>query len=144
MLIPEDRERARINIQKVLEGAKMAGNEYTALKRDGSTFPIEIHSARIMYDGKATGIRGVIMDMAEKRSLEEEKKKLENHLSQIKRIKALGTLAAGIAHNFNNLLMGIQGNVSLMQMETDTNHPNYERLNRIQKQVFSGEGGDPG
>ncbi len=32
-------------------------------------------------------------------------------------MEAIGTLAGGIAHNFNNLLMGIQGNVSLLLQE---------------------------
>jgi len=53
-------------------------------------------------------------------------------------METLGTLAGGIAHNFNNLLMGIMGNTSLMLLETDSSHPNYERLKNIEKSAQSG------
>jgi CheY-like chemotaxis protein len=53
-------------------------------------------------------------------------------------MEALGTLAGGIAHNFNNLLMGIMGNASLMLYETDRNSRNYERLENIERLVDSG------
>jgi signal transduction histidine kinase len=52
----------------------------------------------------------------------------------------VGTLAGGIAHNFNNLLMGVQGYVSLMLFDIDSNHPNYENLKRIEEQARSGAG----
>jgi CheY-like chemotaxis protein len=53
-------------------------------------------------------------------------------------MEAIGTLAGGIAHNFNNLLMGIQGNISLMLMDTASNHPHMDRLDTIEKLIESG------
>ena len=53
-------------------------------------------------------------------------------------MEALGTLAGGIAHNFNNLLMIIQGNTSLMLLETDPDHPHYDQLTSIEHAVQSG------
>ncbi|MDY6986717.1 MAG: ATP-binding protein [Thermodesulfobacteriota bacterium] len=53
-------------------------------------------------------------------------------------VEALRTLAGGIAHNFNNLNMGIQGNTSLMLFETDAHDPNYERLKTIEALVRRG------
>jgi len=50
-------------------------------------------------------------------------KKLEAQLSQAQKVEAMGTLAGGIAHNFNNFLMGVMGNTSLMLSETDAAHP---------------------
>jgi len=67
-----------------------------------------------------------------------EKKLLESQLLQARKMEAIGTLAGGIAHNFNNLLMGIQGNTSLMILDTNANHPHYERLTNIEKSVQSG------
>jgi two-component system cell cycle sensor histidine kinase/response regulator CckA len=58
---------------------------------------------------------------------------MEGNLQQEQNLEALKTLAGGIAHNFNNLNMGIQGNTSLMLLETDPRHPNYEKLKRIEK-----------
>ncbi len=67
-----------------------------------------------------------------------EKKRLEVQLQQARKMEAVGTLAGGIAHNFNNLLMGIQGNCALMLSSIDTTHPHYENLKNIEKQVKSG------
>lgn len=65
-------------------------------------------------------------------------KQLEEQLHLAQRMEALGTLAGGIAHNFNNLLTGIMGNASLMLLNTDPAHPHYERLKGIEKLVDSG------
>lgn len=63
---------------------------------------------------------------------------MEGNLQQEQKLEALKTLAGGIAHNFNNLNMGIQGNASLMLLETDPAHPNFEKLKRIEKLVQKG------
>ncbi len=68
---------------------------------------------------------------------EKEKKKIEVRLLQAQKIETIGTLVGGIAHNFNNLLMGIQGYTSLMLFETDPANPNYARLKNIEEMVKS-------
>jgi two-component system cell cycle sensor histidine kinase/response regulator CckA len=65
-------------------------------------------------------------------------KQLEEQLHLAQRMEALGTLAGGIAHNFNNLLTGIMGNASLMLINTDPAHPYHERLKAVEKLVDSG------
>jgi len=82
-------------------------------------------------EGNPAGFRGIIRDITEK-------KLLESQLLQAQKMEAIGTLAGGIAHNFNNLLMSIQGNTSLMLLGTNANHPHYERLTNIEKSVQSG------
>jgi PAS domain S-box-containing protein len=67
-----------------------------------------------------------------------EQKRIEAQLSHIHKMETIGTLAGGIAHDFNNLLTGIQGNASLMLLETEPSHPYYDRLKSIEKQVQSG------
>ncbi len=46
-----------------------------------------------------------------------ERKRMEAHLQQGEKMKAIATLAGGIAHEFNNALCGITGNIELMQMD---------------------------
>ena len=60
----------------------------------------------------------------------QEKRILEAQLHQAQKMEAIGTLAGGIAHDFNNLLMGIQGNASLVLLNTDSGHPHSRRLKR--------------
>jgi PAS domain S-box-containing protein len=65
-------------------------------------------------------------------------KKMEAELFHAQNMEAVATLAGGIAHAFNNILMGIQGYTALMISETKADHPAYSRLKRIEKQVKSG------
>ena len=67
-----------------------------------------------------------------------ELKELQKQFQQAQKLEAIGTLAGGIAHNFNNLLMGIQGNATLMLADTNPNHPHYGKLKTIQKLVKNG------
>jgi two-component system cell cycle sensor histidine kinase/response regulator CckA len=87
------------------------------------------------------GIQGIVLtvrDITERKRAEEEKKVLQERLQQVDKMESIGTLAGGIAHNFNNLLMGIQGYASMALMHLDPSNPNYERLKRIEQQVQSG------
>jgi signal transduction histidine kinase/CheY-like chemotaxis protein len=104
--------------------------KYKLLTGLSNTAAIAIENARLF--------EAVKKELFERKRAEEEKKKLEVQFRYAQKMEALGTLAGGIAHNFNNFLMGIQGNVSLMLLETDPNHPNYKRLKNIEKLIDSG------
>ncbi|MBW2644090.1 MAG: response regulator, partial [Deltaproteobacteria bacterium] len=67
-----------------------------------------------------------------------EQKKLEAQIRQSQKMEAIGTLAGGIAHDYNNLLMGILGNASLISFDFDSSHPYYSKLKNIEKYVKSG------
>lgn len=64
-----------------------------------------------------------------------EAKQLEIQLQKAQKMESLGTLAGGIAHNFNNVLMGIQGRASLMLMDRDSSHPDFSHLKGIEEYV---------
>ncbi|UCE35513.1 MAG: response regulator [Deltaproteobacteria bacterium] len=95
-----------------------------------NTAAIAIENARL-YDA-------LKQELAERERAEKEKAQLEAQFQHAQKMEALGTLASGIAHNFNNILMGIQGYASLMLMDIDSAHPHYKRLKGIEQQVQSG------
>lgn len=72
MIVPEDRERAKINISKVFSKKDTSFNEYTAIRKDGSTFPVIIFSSAVYNNEKAVGVRGIIVDITERKALEEQ------------------------------------------------------------------------
>lgn len=109
MIVPDDRERAARNIAQIIGGEKQGGNEYRAQTRDGAIFPVIIHSTPIIREGAPVGLRGIVIDITERRRLEEEVRRAHN-------LESLGLLAGGIAHDFNNILTGITGNLGLLRM----------------------------
>lgn len=77
MIAPRDRKRAGENMRKVIAGQELGLHEYDCLKKDGSVFPILIHSNAIIQDGKPVGMRGFIIDMSAHKQAEEELKESE-------------------------------------------------------------------
>jgi PAS domain S-box-containing protein len=79
---PEDRDRCRSNIELILAGGRSSGNEYTMLRRDGTTFPAMIHSRGIKPEGTITGIRGIVVDISERKKSELALKRSEEKFSR--------------------------------------------------------------
>jgi len=77
-------------------------------------------------------IKGELDDLfSERRRAEKEKEKLEDQLRQAHKMQAIGTLAGGIAHNFNNILSIILGNTELAMEDVLQSNPAQEYLNEI-------------
>ncbi len=83
--------------------------EVTGLRADGTEFPVELTVAR-MGAGPKSQITGFIRDITEQRALAEQ-------LRQSQKLEAIGRLAGGVAHDFNNILMSIMGATDLLLMQ---------------------------
>lgn len=70
MISPEDRDRALTNTQIIMSGKKLGGIEYTATKKDGTEFPVVVHSRCFMKDDLPVGVRGLIIDLTKVKELE--------------------------------------------------------------------------
>jgi PAS domain S-box-containing protein len=92
------------------------------LGKDGKT-KIGLVSARLFKLDEEGIILSITRDITEH-------KKMEQQLQQANKLQALGTLAGGIAHNFNNLLMGIQGHASLIRVRPGA-ASDFELLNHV-------------
>ncbi|MFH1764893.1 MAG: PAS domain S-box protein [Gemmatimonadota bacterium] len=71
MLIPEDRDRAEASLRDRLEGDDPGAVEYTAVRKDGSTLPILFHAALFRIEGRPVGVRGIVIDITERKGAEE-------------------------------------------------------------------------
>jgi signal transduction histidine kinase/ligand-binding sensor protein/CheY-like chemotaxis protein len=56
------------------------------------------------------------------------RKQAEEELHSMQKLQSVGTLAGGVAHDFNNILMGLFGTISLAKDELPPNHPAYKSL----------------
>jgi len=68
-----------------------------------------VYSGQNHFAGKLLLVR----DISERKNAEEARRRLDAQAMQAQKIESLGVLAGGIAHEFNNLLMVIQGNAEL-------------------------------
>jgi PAS domain S-box-containing protein len=107
MIAPEDRELAKANLLARMGSGNLGTLEYLAIKKDGTIFPILFHASAIMKDDEFIGLRGIIIDITDR-------KKVEEQLRQSEKMQAIGQLAGGIAHDFNNQLAGVLGYADLL------------------------------
>ncbi len=113
-------------IMKCLQEKGKLHNYDLKMKRKSGGFVDVILSVSFIRDseGKPVGTLGVFKDITEKKILEDE-------LQYVRKTESIATLAGGIAHEFNNILMGITGNIDLLQMEMDDTGKKYARLNTM-------------
>lgn len=104
-------------LHSLVRSENMASYEYLACTKDGRTFPIELHSTPVMQSNRAVGMRGIIIDLTEKKRVEEEQKELEAQLQRAQKMEVLGTMAGGVAHDLNNILSGIVSYPDLLLMK---------------------------
>ena len=84
--------------------------------KDGTILQVEV-SSKSLTSGDTTLLIGITRDMTESIRLENERQQLENQLQHSQKMEAIGQLAGGVAHDFNNKLMVIMGAASLAKME---------------------------
>jgi len=83
LIIPQDKPRAIKNIQEIYAGAKSKGEEFTALRKDGSTYPVQVFTSPIIENGVPVGIRGISIDISEAKIAENKLKESEERYRTI-------------------------------------------------------------
>ncbi|HNV52656.1 MAG TPA: PAS domain S-box protein, partial [Tenuifilaceae bacterium] len=76
-IIPADHQRAIEGFKTVMNGERSKGEDFTALRKDGSTFPVQVYSSTIIDDGKVVGLRGTLIDITQRKNYEDAIKKSE-------------------------------------------------------------------
>jgi polar amino acid transport system substrate-binding protein len=70
MIAPEDKERAITNMMSVMKGDPIRGCEYRMRKKDGTYMDVAMHSCAVLKDCVVSGMRGIIIDITEKKLIE--------------------------------------------------------------------------
>lgn len=99
--------------------------EGVCLRLDGGEVPVELSAVPTVYEA-SDGAIVFGRDISAR-------KDLAAQLVQAQRMEAIGRLAGGVAHDFNNMLQTILGYSDMLLAETDVTHPSHDYLEQIQK-----------
>jgi len=138
LVAPEDKPKAQYRLNEKRTGERATRDLEIRLllphKQDGNSedkgyFTV---SAEGLYQGdnpcpeKFIGTQGIIRDITNQ-------KKLEEKLLQAKKMEAVGSLAAGVAHDLNNILAGLVTYPELLLLELPQDSPMHAKISIIQK-----------
>lgn len=116
-----DISRMQEFVDTLLKGEPIPFAEFSRCRRDGS---IGYHTASVIpvwHEGQVVGLEGFLIDITERKRLEDEKTKIEAQYRLIQKAESLERMAGAIAHKFNNLLAVVMGNIDLAMC--DLSHP---------------------
>ena len=82
-LAPSEHERATRGIHRVIAGEIMGEREFTVLRRNGPTFPALVYTAPITREGKTVGLRGIVIDITERKRAEDELRAARERLEYV-------------------------------------------------------------
>ncbi len=107
--VPDDkREEFRALRERVLRGESLFQLELQRRRKDGTPIVVNLSAAPLRdRGGRIHGIMAVLEDVTER-------KRLEEQLRQATKMEAIGRLAGGVAHDFNNMLTAIRGYSELL------------------------------
>ncbi len=110
----DDRLRAKHIFNKTLNGEQFGLLEFNAIDGNNRIFPTLIRSVQITNRNQVCGVRMIVIDITERRQLEEQ-------LHRDTKMKAIGLMAGGVAHDLNNILSGIISYPELLLLDLDQN-----------------------
>lgn len=91
--------------------------EFSLITHKGNRKFVRMRASMIYENGVPVRVQGSKQDITREKLLEQQKENLMEQLIQAQKMEAIGTLTGGIAHEFNNILSGMLGNVKLLEQK---------------------------
>jgi len=108
-------------------------SEWVHQRQNGELFPVEI-SLTVLPSQSDTILLGVWRDISARKRAEEQRNKLENELRHSQKMEAIGLLAGGVAHDFNNILGVMTMSIELLQSHPQLDAELVEGLKELKGQ----------
>jgi PAS domain S-box-containing protein len=122
---PETAEKMLQVFRRIYQTARPSGvQDFEILMRGGRRIAIDLTASPILgADGSVIGFRGLFRDISERKRAERQQQELEEQLQRAQKMKAIGTLAGGVAHDLNNILSGIVSYPDLLLLDLPDTSP---------------------
>ncbi len=130
---PDDLAESRASARSLLAGERDTwSTEKRYVTKDGRTVWVQLDTT-LARDGQGHPLTFLthVLDITGRRQAEEDKEKLQAQLSQAQRMEAVGRLAGGVAHDYNNMLSVILGYAELALDRVDPTDPLHGYLSEI-------------
>lgn len=139
LMHPEDWPRFQAHLDRLAHAAdhSVLSLEYRMRRRDGSHAWFLARDTVFLRDGEGRPrqILSVAQDISERKAGEETRAHLEAQLRQAQKMEAVGQLAGGVAHDFNNILAALLMNLNLLQDEPGASSECREGLAEMESLV---------
>jgi len=132
LFLPHSVPEAVDHFAQVLQGKAGIIREYNLVARTGAVVSMEISWQPRYVDGVVAGTIGMARDVTEHRNI-------NRKLEEARRLSSLGQLAASLAHEFNNVLMGIQPFIEVIGRQVGTSSAVTSALGHITRAVARGK-----
>jgi len=128
VLVPPEHDANRqFLLQQVRAGERIPAFDAVHWRKDGSPVTVSLSLSPVRgREGEVVALAGIAHDVTETR-------RLESHLRQSAKMEAVGRLAGGVAHDFNNMLTVIDGYSELTLMKLPDDNPIRPLIEEIHK-----------
>jgi two-component system, cell cycle sensor histidine kinase and response regulator CckA len=126
-------ERERF-VSQIREKQRLYGIEMNVRNKLGAIIPVLFSAELIDLDGETCMI-SMAQNITQLKKSEEEREHLWNQLNQVKKLEAIGLLAGGVAHDFNNILNAMMLRLELLQEEAKHSSEADEAIKDFKKDI---------
>ncbi|HSO18510.1 MAG TPA: MASE3 domain-containing protein, partial [Desulfosarcina sp.] len=109
LLEPDDLKRARQRMVELSRGQTIDSRHFRVRRKDGTVAEVIVSSTPVFRDGELQSIQTSLTDVTELN-------RLQNRLQEARRMEAVAMLAGGMAHEINNVLMGVVGGIEVLKL----------------------------